>query len=200
MWWLELVEDRRRNSPYTFYVPSKKVLDKLAVGDFAKLIFAFESDDPRAPSAERMWVQIERVDGNEFIGRLDNKPLYLKSIAYGEKVRFNHSHIIDTNLYDPESQDFDTYILRCLVTNRVLYDGERVGYLYREEPESENDSGWRIMAGDETDEYMDNLDHVSYVSLGAVLNRDDSFRDLLESPPGSHYCWDKQTAMFVRCD
>ena len=43
---------------------------------------------------------------------------------------------------------------RCFVTNNILYEGRPVGYLYREEPDYEDDSGWRITTGTETDEYM----------------------------------------------
>jgi hypothetical protein len=41
------------------------------------------------------------------------------------------------------------------VSNRVMRDGCRVGYLYREQPGSEGDSGWRVFAGDETQQYAD---------------------------------------------
>ena len=33
---------------------------------------------------------------------------------------------------------------RCIVTNTVAEQGEPVGFLYREAPVFENDSGWRI--------------------------------------------------------
>ncbi|MGN6983383.1 immunity protein Imm33 domain-containing protein, partial [Neisseria sp. P0009.S007] len=42
---------------------------------------------------------------------------------------------------------------RCIVTNTVAKQGEPVGFLYREAPVFENDSGWRFFSGDETDEY-----------------------------------------------
>ena len=45
----------------------------------------------------------------------------------------------------------------CFATDRILVDGEKVGYMYREEPADGNDwdSGWRFTAGDESQEYMD---------------------------------------------
>ena len=81
----------------------------------------------------------------------------------------------------------DRYLPRCFVTSRVLRDGERIGYLYREEPDEGGDSGWRIMAGDESDAYMDDADNTAYVSLGAVLNCDDSILPLLDAPVGSAF-------------
>lgn len=56
------------------------------------------------------------------------------------------------HLYDGEGPQ------GCFATDRILVDGCRVGYCYREEPEEgdENwDSGWRFTAGDESDSYMD---------------------------------------------
>ena len=78
----------------------------------------------------------------------------------------------------------------------MLDDGQLVGYLYREEPDQENDSGWRITANDESDEYMDDAGNIAYVSLGAVLNRDDSFRELLDSPVGSAFIRNPKTGRF----
>ena len=54
---------------------------------------------------------------------------------------------------------------RCIVTNTVAKQGEPVGFLYREAPVFENDSGWRFFSGDETDEYTDDPDNFSVVSL-----------------------------------
>ena len=33
----------------------------------------------------------------------------------------------------------------------------KVGYCYREKPDGDWDSGWRFTAGDESEEYMDDL-------------------------------------------
>lgn len=47
-------------------------------------------------------------------------------------------------------------------------EGGPIRYLYRETPDQEDDSGWRILAGDETDVYTAGKGNVQYVSLGAV--------------------------------
>jgi hypothetical protein len=64
--------------------------------------------------------------------------------------------------------------------------------LYREPMEDDyegdyEDSGWRLMTGKETGEYMDNPDNFSFVSLGAVLSKDDSIIEILESEIGTAY-------------
>lgn len=38
----------------------------------------------------------------------------------------------------------------CLATDRIMVDGSRIGYMYREEPDPDMpDSGWRFTAGDD---------------------------------------------------
>jgi len=159
----------------------------LRPGNQTKLIFLFGSDDPKAPQAERMWVTIRAIDGTSYVGRLDNAPRYIPDLKIGETIRFEEKHIIDTSLEDPASSIVDKYSVRCFVTRRVLYDGHPVGYLYREEPDEEGDSGWRIMAGDETTDYMKEPKNMAWVSLGAVLREDDSIVDLLDAAVGTAY-------------
>lgn len=189
---------------YTFYRPSDARIAKLAAGDSVKLIFRFDSDDSEAPEAERMWVEVESADGKGgFTGRLDNVPGYIRDLQLGDRLAFRDIHIISIKSADKgaDGDDLPTrYSIRCFTTARVLYDGERIGYLYREEPGDDKDSGWRIMAGDEDEDYMNDDDKVFYVSLGAVLNDDDSILPLLDAPIGSVFECAQDGAGFVSVD
>lgn len=183
--------------PYTFYKPSPETIAKIAVGENVKLIFSFQSDAPDAPSAERMWVLVDEigVDGR-FKGRLDNTPAHIRDLKADDPLEFEVRHIIATEHHEP-GDIVERYIKRCFVTNRVLRDGRPPVYLYREDPDYDDDSGWRITANDETDEYMDDAENSAYVSLGAVLNVNDSFVGLLDSPTGSAFALDARTGRFV---
>jgi hypothetical protein len=86
---------------------------------------------------------------------------------------------------------------RCVVTRRVLDDGVPVGYLYREDSSSEDDSGWTLNANDEAAEYMEQTSNFAVVSLGVILNRDDSLFDLLSSPVGSAFARDRKSGKFL---
>ena len=56
---------------------------------------------------------------------------------------------------------------------RVTKEGYKVGYMLREEPTEGNpDSGWRFMAGNEDDEYMDNPDNHHVFALNTICNYD----------------------------
>lgn len=195
-WHLVDADPIAAENPYTFYKPSREVIARVQPGDVVKLIFRFESDDPQAPSAERMWVIVdERLADGHFRGRLDNQPRHIQDLKHLDAVDFDACHIINTQLDDDDNL-VERYIPRCFVTARVLDDGEPVGYLYREAPDGDEDSGWRIMAGDESDAYMEDPTHHAFVSLGAVLSRDDAFRDLLDAPVGAAFIRNAATGAF----
>lgn len=195
-WWLTDAVESRRSYPYTFYKPSEATIARLAVGDLVKLIFNFDNPDPNGYSAERMWVTIRQIDGDHFKGELDNEPAQLSALKLGDPVEFEARHIIQTGIADTAPDIVGKYLARCFVTGRVLYDGRRAAYLYREEPDQEQDSGWRITAGDEDDAYMGDDENIFYVSLGAVLNQDDTFVHLLDAPAGSAFGLNTETGEF----
>lgn len=189
-WGLVDAQKLAEEFPYTFYKPSRQLVSQLKPGNQVKLIFEFRSDDAKAPSAERMWVDIVEVSDEGFYGLLDNEPAYIEDLKYKDSIHFYDIHIIDSDLDDPVPSLTEKYVKRCFVTNNILYHGEKVGYLYREDPDTDDDSGWRINTGTETEEYMDNADNISYVSLGAVLREDDSIIHLLERDSGSAFVRD----------
>ncbi|MGM9484496.1 immunity protein Imm33 domain-containing protein [Roseateles sp. NT4] len=198
-WHLANADELAAQFRYTFFKPAAETLAKIAVGENVKLIFRFQSDDPEAPGAERMWVLVDEIGpDHSFRGRLDNDPRHIADLKAGDCIEFAACHIINTAHEEPHNI-VERYIQRCFVTQRVLRDGVPAGYLYREEPEQEDDSGWRITANEESDEYMDDPDNSAYVSLGAVLNQDASFIHLLDSPAGSAFVRDTETGAFVAC-
>jgi len=195
-WWLTDAAQSQRNYPYTFYKPSRATTARLGIGDLVKLIFEFDNPNPEGWSAERMWVIITERNGDVFNGVLDNEPAQLTGLAPGDPVAFEERHIIQTSLEDAEPAMARKYRPRCFVTRRVLYDGVKAARVYREEAEQDDDSGWRILAGDEDEAYMDDVDNIFYVSLGAVLNHDDAFVHLLDAAVGSNFERNHETGEF----
>lgn len=198
-WQLDNAEELAEAFPYTFYKPSAEVISLLKIGNQVKLIFRFDSDAPEAPGAERMWVEITEIHDGSFRGQLNNDPRYITDLQFQDVIEFQACHIVNTDLDDPVPSITEQYIKRCFVTNNILYEGQKVGYLYREKPDCEDDSGWRFTTGKETDEYMDNTDNISYVSLGAVLQEDDSFVQLLDREAGVAFA-KEENGDFVELD
>ncbi len=79
-WTLEDAQKIADEFPYTFYKPSEKVISLLKEGCLVKLIFMFESDDPEALRAERMWVEITTIESDRYMGTLSNDPYHIKDI------------------------------------------------------------------------------------------------------------------------
>ena len=76
----------------------------------------------------------------------------------------------------------------CVASDRILVDVARVGYCYRVTPDAGDetwDSGWRFVAGDESDAYMDDPDRSGIYALNTLCNYDPDIIPLLDSEPGT---------------
>lgn len=59
----------------------------------------------------------------------------------------------------------------AIVSNLVAKENASIDWLYREEPDDETDSGWRMFHGNETEEYMNSPENFSVVSLDFILEK-----------------------------
>ncbi|HTE30909.1 MAG TPA: DUF2185 domain-containing protein [Chryseolinea sp.] len=57
-------------------------------------------------------------------------------------------------------------------SDKITIVGLPVGYMYREEPEFEEDSGWRFFSGTEDQEYVDNPDNIMIYDVNTIANYD----------------------------
>lgn len=64
--------------------------------------------------------------------------------------------------------------LNACVSKRITEEGWKVGYMERQEPCDEKDSGWVFTAGNEDDEYCSDYQNISLLSVGAVWQQLDS--------------------------
>ena len=70
----------------------------------------------------------------------------------------------------------------CFATNKITINGTKVGYMYRETPDNETDSGWRFFEGTEDEEYLNNPDNIKIYKLNTICNYDESIIPFLNSP------------------
>lgn len=70
----------------------------------------------------------------------------------------------------------------AFVSARVARDGEPVGYMYREPTDRENDSGWCLLAGNESDDYLDDAENVVLMPLRDVIASAPDLEQLLTLP------------------
>ena len=72
-------------------------------------------------------------------------------------------------------------------TDDILVAGKPVGYMYRERPASEIDSGWRFLSGHETQAYLDDPRNLGFYDVNTIANYDPEITPFLDHPVGSAY-------------
>lgn len=73
----------------------------------------------------------------------------------------------------------------CLASDKITVEGLPIGYMYREKPEEENDSGWRFLSGTESQEYIDDPNNSMVFEVNTVANYDTSIIPYLKSRAGA---------------
>ena len=72
-----------------------------------------------------------------------------------------------------------------MATDKITVEGLQVGYMYREEPFTDMDSGWRIFSGTESQEYVDDASNTEIYDLNTIANYDRAVIPYLEFPIGT---------------
>ena len=75
----------------------------------------------------------------------------------------------------------------AIASDRITVDGSPVGYMYRTDPVNEYDSGWAFLAGDESDDYMEDSDKHGIYDVNTIANYDPEIIPLLDAPAGSAF-------------
>lgn len=88
----------------------------------------------------------------------------------------------------------------CFATDMITVENLGVGYMYREGPDFDDDSGWRFFSGDETEDYVDNPDNIMIYDVNAIANYTPEIIPLLNSPVGSAFEYDPETGEYVKIE
>lgn len=75
----------------------------------------------------------------------------------------------------------------CIASDMITCEGRKVGFMYRQKPDNGIDSGWRFMAGDESQDYMDDPENHGLHDVNTIANYDPDIVPLLNAPIGSAY-------------
>ncbi len=147
-----------------------------------KLIFVTKNEEEDGFNGERMWVEITERNEKKFVGKLNNNP-YRLDLKIGDKISFGIENICDTEYHDPASKDWDFYFdTKVIVSNDVLEKRE-FSFMLKEDSREEGDSGWSILSGYESDDFVNDPKNFQIISVGVILNIDDSILKFLEEPP-----------------
>lgn len=75
-----------------------------------------------------------------------------------------------------------------VMASRLVADERRkVRWMYREEPDNDKDSGWRMFCGDEDAAYCENADNFGLFDAWTIAEIDPDVVPLLDSPPSSAF-------------
>ena len=94
-----------------------------------------------------------------------------------------------------EMKEIATGFGACIATDKITVDGQKVGYMYREEPDSPL-NGWVFTAGNETQEYMDNWENMAIYDTNTIANYDPDITEFIALPVGSE-CERNQDGILV---
>jgi hypothetical protein len=75
----------------------------------------------------------------------------------------------------------------CFATDMITVEGHKVGWMYREKPDFEHDSGWRFYSGKESAEDLDNPEYFGVYDVNTIANYDPAIIPFLDSPIGSAF-------------
>lgn len=88
----------------------------------------------------------------------------------------------------------------CIATDMITVRGRPVGYIYREQPTNDIDSGWRFFAGNESQEYADDPKNFEIYDVNTICNCDPAIVSLLDAAVGAAFERDGGTGSFVPAD
>ena len=75
----------------------------------------------------------------------------------------------------------------CFATDMITVENRRVGYMYREEPDFDADSGWRFFSGGESQDHVDDPANTSIYDVNTIANYDPDIIPFLDAPVGSTF-------------
>lgn len=73
----------------------------------------------------------------------------------------------------------------CLATDKITVEGELVGYMVRETPLYDVDSGWQFFSGTEDKEFLDEPANSGIYDVNTIANYDQSIIPYLRFPAGT---------------
>jgi hypothetical protein len=186
-WVLEDVEVAAKQHPDSFFIPPEAERRARKRGDQVRLHFVLAKPSPDQPRAERMWVEIAdvRAAGCEYTGVLTNQPRYIPGLNAGDTVHFEPRHIARTTIGKDDPGWIDCGEKSALVSKLVFEGDKTVRFAYREEPDREEDSGWRLFSGQETDEDTNDPANIRVCNVLWLTDFDPSLLEVFRHGPGS---------------
>lgn len=195
---LENIEKTAEAHPDSFFIPTLRKRKSQKVGDQVRLHFHLMSNSEDCPRAERIWVTVSKKLNffGFYKGILQNQPLYIDDLHAGDEITFkslNIAQILNTSADEPEILN-----LKALATEICFADDECIRFMYRDEPNNDEDSGWRMFSGTEPEDFTNNPNNIRLPQIGWLTCFDSTLKEIIEEPVGSVYERENKNTKWVR--
>lgn len=186
-------EGLHRIDPVSFSIPRSELRRGLRPGSLVKLLFGFGDGDP--PPAERMWVEVLSIDGNRYVGRLDNEPRVITDLKLDQHVQFGPEHVAAVWREMPFAPKPDQF---AVVSVRVWRHGAWPVRLVRMPPPDDEFSGWFLFADGDPLVPPRDLSGFQPISHGELTRRFRVFDSVEDEPPETEWRWDPDAFEWTR--
>jgi hypothetical protein len=184
---LENVEDTARKHPDSFFIPPVEERKSQKKGDSVRLHFHIQNPKEDEPRAERMWVTVTQEMGlfRGYKGELENAPVYIEDLNPGDVITFKASNIAQTIIKKGSPRWIDCGEKKAMASELCFSEGECVRFMYREEPDNDDDSGWRLFSGKESDDYANDPKNIRLPNVGYLVDWDPTLLSPLKNGVGA---------------
>jgi hypothetical protein len=158
-----------------------------------KLLFGFGDGQP--DGAERMWVEVLEVDGDRYVGRLDNEPTIVSDLKVDDRIRFGPEHVAALWREMPLAPRPEQF---AIVSRRIWLDGLRPTRAVRTPPPDDQFSGWFLFTDGDPLTPPDDLSEFEPINHHELTNRFRSFDSIEDEPPDTEWRWDELALEWVR--
>jgi hypothetical protein len=86
----------------------------------------------------------------------------------------------------------------CIASDMITTGGKPVGFMYRDKPENNDDSGWRFLSGAESQQYLDDPKNLAIYDVNTIANYDPDIIPLLDAPTMTAFERDSNSGRFVK--
>ena len=98
---------------------------------------------------------------------------------------------------DPSLKEFELIQKYAYVSQKAM-DHQFIGFCYREYTDIKIDSGWRLLYGDEDEDYLDNPDNVVAQNLSDVIMWKPELETVIIDKFNSEYEWNNDKKIFEK--
>lgn len=79
------------------------------------------------------------------------------------------------------------FSLQAYVSKKITKEGWKIGYMIKNEPFNERDSGWQFLAGNEDEKYLANPKNIELLSVAFVCQLEPDILKYLDNPIGTQF-------------